>query len=41
MAATHDLHVVDLSETTTTVEGREDALEAFADRLEQMLRLCR
>ncbi len=30
-----------LSETAIPVEGREDALEAFADRLEQLLRLSR
>jgi hypothetical protein len=40
MAANHDLHVVELSERAIKVEGREDALEAFGDRLEQLLRLC-
>jgi hypothetical protein len=32
MDATHDLHVVELSESAISVEGREDALAAFADR---------
>jgi hypothetical protein len=31
--------VVELSETAIKVEGRADALEAFADRLELLLRL--
>ena len=30
--------MVELSETAISVEGREDALEAFANRLEQLLR---
>jgi hypothetical protein len=33
--------VVELSETAILVEGREDALAAFADRLAQLRRLCR
>jgi hypothetical protein len=41
MAAAHHLRVVELSETTITVEGREDDLAAFAERLEQLQRLCR
>jgi hypothetical protein len=28
------------SPTHITLEGREDAAEAFGDRLEQLLRLC-
>ena len=33
MAAAYDLRVVELSETSITVAGREDDLAAFADRL--------
>ncbi len=35
------MRVVELSETTITVKGREDDLTAFADRLAQLRRLCR
>jgi hypothetical protein len=44
MAAAYNLTVVDLADTAitvVTVEGREDDLAAFADRLEQLTRLCR
>jgi hypothetical protein len=44
MAAAHDLRVVELADTAITaitVEGRADDLAAFADRLEQLTRLCR
>ena len=35
MAAAQDLRVAELSERAITVEGREDNLALFADRLEQ------
>ena len=44
MAAAYNLTVVDLADTAitvVTVEGREDDLAAFADRLEQLSRLYR
>jgi hypothetical protein len=42
MAAAYDLHVLaDTALTAITVEGREDDLAAFADRLAQLRRLCR
>ena len=41
MAAAHHLRVVELSETTITVKGREDDLAAFANRLAQLRRLGR
>ena len=41
MAAGYSLHVVELGERTITVEGCEDDLAAFADRLAQLRRLCR
>jgi hypothetical protein len=44
MAAAYDLHVLELADTAITaitVEGREDDLAAFADRLAQLRRLCR
>ena len=40
MAQTLSLQVTKQSPTHITLEGREDALEAFSDRLEQLLRLC-
>ena len=40
MAQTLSLQVTKQSPTHITLEGREDALEAFGDRLEQLLRLC-
>jgi hypothetical protein len=44
MARAHGLRVLELADTAITaitVEGREDDLAAFADRLEQLRRLCR
>ena len=44
MAVGYGLRVVELADTAITaitVEGRADALEAFADRLAQLRRLCR
>jgi hypothetical protein len=44
MATAYGLHVVELAYTAITaitVEGHEDDLVAFADRLAQLRRLCR
>ena len=41
MAVGYGLRVVELADTAITVEGHEDDLAAFADRLEQLSRLCR
>jgi hypothetical protein len=41
MARTLGLRVVKIGAWTITLEGREDDLAAFADRLEQLRRLCR
>ena len=41
MAAACHLRVVEQTPTRITVEGREADQTVFADRLEQLLRLCR
>jgi hypothetical protein len=41
MATNYDLRVVEFGERTITVEGHQDDLNAFADRLAQLRRLCR
>jgi hypothetical protein len=41
MARAHDLRVVKIGAWVITVEGREGDHTAFADRLEQLRRLCR
>ena len=41
MARAYELRVVKQTPASITVEGREEELTAFADRLEQLARLCR
>ncbi len=41
MAHAHELRVIKIRTWVITVEGHEDDLAAFADRLEQLSRLCR
>jgi hypothetical protein len=41
MATAYGLRVVKLGKRTIAVEGHEDDLAAFADRLAQLRRLCR
>jgi hypothetical protein len=44
MAAAHGLHVLELADTpitAITVEGHEDDLAAFSDRIQQLHQLCR
>jgi hypothetical protein len=41
MAHAHELRVVKQTAASIVVEGREDDLATFADRLAQLRRLCR
>jgi hypothetical protein len=41
MARAYELRIVKQTGAAIIVEGREDDLAAFADRLEQLSRLCR
>ena len=41
MARAYELRVVKQTPASIIVEGREEELAAFADRLEQLARLCR
>jgi hypothetical protein len=41
MARAYELRVIKQTPASIIVEGREEELAAFADRLEQLARLCR